>query len=131
MKRFLPAAPYLAVLLLSILLPLPDANGRLLLPPICAFKNLTGIPCPGCGLTRSFVCLGHGHFADSVRYHPLGPILFLGFIGAATLMLIRIKRPHFLTQRRLDTPTLILAAFALLLLWPLRLLGWIPSLPER
>ncbi|MGC4046043.1 MAG: DUF2752 domain-containing protein [Armatimonas sp.] len=130
MKRLLPAAPYLVILLLSVLLPLPDANGRMLLPPICAFKNLTGLPCPGCGLTRSFVCLGHGHIAEAFHYHILGPALFLGILSAAVLMLIRIKHPHFLTKWRLDFPILISTAVVLLLLWPLRLMGWLPPLPE-
>jgi hypothetical protein len=130
MKRLLPAVPYLVVLLLSALLPLPDARGKLLLPPLCTFKNLTGYPCPGCGLTRSFVCLGHGHFQEAMRYHPLGPALFLGVVGALILALIRLKRPHFLTRWRLDILTLTLAAIALLLLWPFRLLGWLPAVPE-
>jgi hypothetical protein len=47
------------------------------LPPACAFRRLTGYPCPGCGMTRSFVSTAHGEIAAAFGYHPLGPILFL------------------------------------------------------
>lgn len=63
----------------SALLPLPHGtNGQIgNLPSLCLFYHLTGLPCPGCGLTRSFVSLGHGHFAEALHWHPLGPVLFL------------------------------------------------------
>ena len=68
-----------AVFAASALLPLPHgANARIgKLPSICLFYHLTGLPCPGCGLTRSFVFLGHGHFYDALHWHPLGPAVFL------------------------------------------------------
>ena len=37
---------------------------------------LTGLPCPGCGLTRAFVCLSHGHFAQSLHWHPIGWLVY-------------------------------------------------------
>ena len=44
---------------------------------ICLFKNVTGLPCPGCGLTHSFCALGKGDVAGAFGYHQLGPPLFL------------------------------------------------------
>jgi hypothetical protein len=44
---------------------------------ICGFKNLTGLPCPGCGLTHSFCSLGKGELSTAFSYHLLGPPLFL------------------------------------------------------
>lgn len=41
-------------------------------PPVCLFNGLTGIPCPGCGLTRSWVSAVHGDLAGSLAHHPLG-----------------------------------------------------------
>ena len=61
-----------------VVLPLPGHDGRIAhLPSFCPFYNLTGLPCPGCGLTRSFVCLGHGQWQASLHWHPLGWLIFL------------------------------------------------------
>jgi len=68
-----------AIFAASALLPLPHgAYGQIgSLPSLCLFYHLTGLPCPGCGLSRSFVSLGHGHFVEALHWHPLGPALFL------------------------------------------------------
>ena len=50
--------------------------------PLCLFKVAAGRPCPGCGMTRSIVCLAHGDLAGSLRMHPLG-IVLTGFAVAA------------------------------------------------
>jgi hypothetical protein len=51
------------------------------LPESCWFKRLTGMDCPGCGLTRSVVCLVHGNFWDAWRFNP-GGYLFLAVLAA-------------------------------------------------
>ncbi len=71
------------MLLASALLPLPGPDGRLAhLPPLCPFLVLTGLPCPGCGLTRAFVCLGHGRWEDAERWHPLGGLAYALCVAA-------------------------------------------------
>jgi len=42
---------------------------------VCPFANLTGHPCPGCGLTRAALALAHLDIAGAVRLHPLSPLL--------------------------------------------------------
>lgn len=37
----------------------------------CVIRLFTGIPCPGCGLSRAYIALLHGHIADAFHYHPL------------------------------------------------------------
>ena len=44
---------------------------------ICGFKNMTGLPCPGCGLTHSFCALAKGNVAVAFAFNALGPLLFL------------------------------------------------------
>jgi Protein of unknown function (DUF2752) len=39
---------------------------------------LTGVPCPACGLTRSWQAAAHLRLRDSVAYHPFGAISLLG-----------------------------------------------------
>ncbi len=44
---------------------------------ICIFYNLTGIPCPSCGMTRSFLHLFKGDIKGAFWYHPLFPLVLL------------------------------------------------------
>jgi Protein of unknown function (DUF2752) len=48
---------------------------------VCAFKVLTGIPCPTCGLTRSLCHALRGEWSASLGYHPAGIALALALIG--------------------------------------------------
>jgi hypothetical protein len=74
------------ILLSGLLLSPPNSDspylhiGRLPIPDTCSFRNLTGLPCPGCGLTRSIVAGLHGDFGASLIFHRLG-LLTLAYIG--------------------------------------------------
>ncbi|MCX7920136.1 MAG: DUF2752 domain-containing protein [bacterium] len=48
---------------------------------LCYFRYLTGLPCAGCGLTRSLSAFAKGQFLTSFQYHPFGPLVFLIGIG--------------------------------------------------
>jgi hypothetical protein len=54
------------------------------LAPACAFKALTGLPCPTCGSTRSIVHLSHFRFFSSLAMNPL---LFVSFLAAVVALL--------------------------------------------
>ena len=106
------------ILLIGALLPLPGANGQIAsLPSFCPFHTLTGVPCPGCGLTRAVVCLCHGRFSESLAYHPLA----LAVLGVAAAYPFLRKKP------KIQTGLLIGLTAILLLFWPLRLTGWIAA----
>ena len=47
------------------------------LPLVCPFKYVTGIPCPGCGGTRAFFALVHGHIAEAVMINPLSVLVIV------------------------------------------------------
>ena len=73
-----PLGVLVGVYVLSFALPVPGGDGRILgLPTVCPFNHMTGLPCPGCGLTRAFVSIAHGHLVDAVRWHALSPLMFL------------------------------------------------------
>lgn len=70
----------LAVLLLSVFLEPGESTVGVMgwdFPPLCAWKQLLGWRCLGCGLTRSFVYMGHGQWLEAFRMHWLGPLGWL------------------------------------------------------
>lgn len=46
------------------------------MPESCLTRRLTGMPCPGCGMTRSFIHLSHGRFAEAVAINAAGPLVY-------------------------------------------------------
>ena len=47
---------------------------------ICIFKNLFGLECVGCGMTRALYCLSHGDILEALNFNRLviiiAPLLF-------------------------------------------------------
>lgn len=76
---YLAAALFgLAALLFGILVPRAHVP---LIP--CAFRHLTGYPCPFCGTTRAFLAAGHGAWGEGMRESPMGALLFPGALALA------------------------------------------------
>ncbi len=46
----------------------------------CFFEYLTNIPCPGCGLTRSFISIPNLDLISAIKYNILGIPLFIAII---------------------------------------------------
>jgi len=75
------------------------------IPELCGVKRLTGYPCPGCGLTRSWVYLAHGDWRTALSMNVLGPILFLTAAVQIPLRTWRIVQGARRRARRRHTPT--------------------------
>ncbi len=45
---------------------------RSAVPSVCLFKEVTGLPCPSCGTTRSLLLLIQGRIFDSFMMNPFG-----------------------------------------------------------
>jgi len=54
---------------------------------VCRFKELTGIPCPSCGMTRSLNCLWH---FDLINAFAMNPFIFLFLLGFVSYILYLI-----------------------------------------
>ena len=60
--------------------------------PACPLFTLTGILCPGCGLTRGFHALFHGEILNALHFNALLPVftLVFGFLFVS-LFLIAVR----------------------------------------
>lgn len=56
--------------------PVPFTGTTLSLPDTCMSRRLLGMPCPGCGLSRSFVAMSRAEVSSAFRWNPLGPGLY-------------------------------------------------------
>jgi len=51
--------------------------------PVCEFHELTGLNCPGCGGTRAFYQLLHGHVLRAMQDNALAVLGLAGLAGRA------------------------------------------------
>lgn len=47
---------------------------------LCPMKVLTGLPCPGCGITKSIYFFCKGDIVKSFSYHIYGPLLLFALL---------------------------------------------------
>lgn len=93
----------------------------------CPILAATGIPCPGCGLTRATMQLLHGDLYSSLKTHAFAPI----FLVALAIMMAVLVLPKSLNSkiisfvRRLETQNGLTSwGFSLLMLyWAIRLMA--------
>jgi uncharacterized protein DUF2752 len=62
----------LAVMAAAMLPPSLVAKG----PTLCLFRRATGVPCPNCGLARSWTATAHGQLGQGLRHNLMGPPAF-------------------------------------------------------
>lgn len=102
----------------------------------CAFRAHFGIPCPGCGFTRSLVLTVHGELASAWAIHPLGPLLVAGALlfSFALLSVALVARTRFAASRskllaRIQLATFVFCAVALAV-WAVHWAGACSSSPR-
>jgi hypothetical protein len=106
----------------------PAAQGfgthrQLGLPP-CPFHSLTGLPCPGCGLTTSFAHAAKLHLVEAFIAQPFGLLAFF-------LTLLSIPCAAYLIRRRLPWQMLFeirLFKMCMYATFGAFLLGWVYKL---
>jgi hypothetical protein len=114
-NRSVAAAPFLGVAALLAIQPSDDG------PTICPIALLTGVPCPGCGMTRAASALLRGDLTLALDYHPLIPLIaVLTVAGWAWWLLRRTGRVKPMSNRVLNLG-LIGVGVSLVAVWLLRL----------
>lgn len=88
-------------------------------PVLCPMPLVTGVPCPGCGITRALACATRGHLAEAFAFHPLWPLLlaYFGLIAGWRVVEEARGRPPRLDGARIS----FYAAVALSTFYVLRL----------
>jgi hypothetical protein len=96
----------------------------------CPILAGTGIPCPGCGLTRAVIQLLHGDIALSLQTHLFAPVFFFTLFIMFVAILFPEKHRQMLvsTFNRLETRYGLTSYLlsALMLYWCIRLMGILP-----
>ena len=92
--------------------------------PLCAFRFVTGLPCPGCGLTRAFISLFHGEFSRAIAFNALAPVLLVMMLLYFYRALIRYSGRPFEYRSSAAGRRWISASFLLLFFgqWSLKLI---------
>lgn len=88
--------------------------------PSCPFHTMTGLNCPGCGITRGLHQLTHGHVLTALRYNVLMlllvPLLAYVLLSQALVVVRGRGLPMFFTK-----PVYVRALFWILMtFWILR-----------
>ena len=84
--------------------------------PVCPLYSMTGIACPGCGLTRGFHALFHGDVTTALHFNALIPLfamIFAFFLMRTLLFAVRGTR----LPKWIVAPRLLTAFFVLLLVF--------------
>ena len=61
--------------------------------PPCTFREATGLPCPGCGLTRAFCAISRGDWGEAVALNPLAFPFYAGGVLILLWPLLTRSRP--------------------------------------
>jgi len=96
----------------------------------CPIRAATGIPCPGCGLTRATIQLLHGDVASSLQTHAFAPVLLLLIVFMIAALFLPEKGRRLLISyfKNLEThyglTSYLMVTF--MLYWCVRLMGVLP-----
>jgi hypothetical protein len=99
----------------------------------CGMKTAFGVPCPQCGMTRSWVYLVRGRVFEAFNFNPAGALLLLWIVAGGAIGALRLATGR---ERLLSPPWIALFIWVMFWvavpyggLWVARVLGWNP-LPE-
>lgn len=97
------------------LLPVPES---------CTTRLFFGIDCPGCGMTRAFISISHGQFAQAWNFNPAS---FIAYFFVAVQLPWQLLQMHRIWQGRSAIESIwiyvlpIAMAAAMVIQWLIRL----------
>jgi len=122
-----------AVLAAVVVQPGPDEWSYLFghrLGGPCGFQEVTGLACPSCGMTRSWLWLVRGDLGKAFAYNAAGALLLIGLIAAGLLGVLRLATRD---PARLRIPFKVVSTVVIvwmigpyLALWIARMFGLYP-----
>lgn len=99
----------------------------------CGMKTALGVPCPQCGMTRSWVYLVRGRILEAFTFNAAGALLLLWIAGGGIVGAVRLVTGK---ERALNLPWAVLFGWAMFWivvpymgLWIARIIGY-NMLPE-
>lgn len=89
----------------------------------CLVRELTGVPCPGCGITRAYIALAKGDVKLAWHYHPL-----FWFIGPLIIFLL-IFQNRLLNKKKAQLIIGIVSFILILGVYIFRMVTLFPNNP--
>jgi presenilin-like A22 family membrane protease len=88
--------------------------------PQCTFYEITGLPCPSCGLTTSFSLLVHGDLVNSGKANVAGTLLAVFCLALIPWALVCVYKGRLWIIRSLERSM----TWVVLILFTLMLVRW-------
>jgi len=99
----------------------------------CPIYAVSGMPCPGCGLSRATVLLARGQWNAAIHMHAFAPVVLVAVFGFTIAGILPRKhiRSMLLSIATVERHTGIVAllALAMLIYWGLRVSGVLEFIP--
>jgi Protein of unknown function (DUF2752) len=87
---------------------------------VCVFNEVTGLPCPGCGMTRAVSALCRGEWQKSQALHPFAP----GIALAVVVLILATVLPMTTRRRLTDAVAFIEQRTGITLLFIITMMLW-------
>lgn len=95
--------------------------------PGCTFHRLTGLSCPGCGMTRAAHATLHGQLGEAFRFNPVGMILLpLACVGVGIELLGWIRGKPLPFRLNVGASGAWMIVWIVVAFWIFRNLPWWP-----
>lgn len=96
--------------------------------PGCLFRRLTGLDCPGCGMTRAAAASLNGRWVEAFALNPLGMVLLpLAMIGLLPETFNWVSKKPLAWRLRPGILTTYVIVGSIFAFWILRNLPWWPQ----